>query len=173
MIKKWWAFRDLNPGPTGYEPVALTNWAKGPYSKNAATVGDGNISGASCRIRTYNPPVNSRMLYRWAKEALSKGFAWANPFCCHWPIFPVRLQTSIVGTGELNFRVRNGNGWTLTVKNTNYGKWLTPNTTIKLTSCQEVFPRWMCVPHIQRSGTPSGTRTLDTLIKSQVLYQLS
>ena len=25
----------------------------------------------------------------------------------------------------------------------------------------------------QWSGTPSGTRTLDTLIKSQVLYQLS
>ena len=23
--KKWWAFRDSNPGPTGYEPVALTN----------------------------------------------------------------------------------------------------------------------------------------------------
>ncbi len=21
----WWAFRDLNPGQTGYEPVALTN----------------------------------------------------------------------------------------------------------------------------------------------------
>ena len=58
------------------------------------------------------------------------------------PIFPVRLQTSIFGASELNFRVRNGNGWTLTAKNTNY-------------------------------GTPSGTRTLDTLIKSQVLYQLS
>ena len=57
-------------------------------------------------------------------------------------MFPARLQASIVGTGELNFRVRNGNGWTLTAKNTNY-------------------------------GTPSGTRTLDTLIKSQVLYQLS
>ena len=26
----WWIFRDSNPGPTGYEPVALTNWAKGP-----------------------------------------------------------------------------------------------------------------------------------------------
>ena len=26
----WWAFGDSNPGPTGYEPVALTNWAKGP-----------------------------------------------------------------------------------------------------------------------------------------------
>ena len=23
--KKWWGFRDSNPGPTGYEPVALTN----------------------------------------------------------------------------------------------------------------------------------------------------
>ena len=21
----WWAFRDLNPGPIGYEPTALTN----------------------------------------------------------------------------------------------------------------------------------------------------
>ena len=36
------------------------------------------------------------------------------------PIFPVRLQTSIFGRSELNFRVRNGNGWTLTVSNTNY-----------------------------------------------------
>ena len=24
-IKLWWAIRDSNPGPTGYEPVALTN----------------------------------------------------------------------------------------------------------------------------------------------------
>ena len=24
-ILSWWAFRDSNPGPTGYEPVALTN----------------------------------------------------------------------------------------------------------------------------------------------------
>ena len=27
----WWTFTDLNRGQTGYEPVALTNWAKGPY----------------------------------------------------------------------------------------------------------------------------------------------
>ena len=25
VIKEKWAFRDSNPGPTGYEPVALTN----------------------------------------------------------------------------------------------------------------------------------------------------
>ena len=34
------------------------------------------------------------------------------------PIFPVRLQTSIFGADELNFRVRDGNGWTLTAINT-------------------------------------------------------
>ena len=34
------------------------------------------------------------------------------------PIFPVRLQTSIFGASELNFRVRDGNGWTLTAINT-------------------------------------------------------
>ena len=26
----WWALRDSNPGLSGYEPEALTNWAKGP-----------------------------------------------------------------------------------------------------------------------------------------------
>ena len=31
---KWWTFRDSNPGPTGYEPVALTNWAKDPLPGN-------------------------------------------------------------------------------------------------------------------------------------------
>ena len=36
------------------------------------------------------------------------------------PILPVRLQTSIVGRNELNFRVRDGNGWTLVLINTNY-----------------------------------------------------
>ena len=24
-LEVWWAIRDSNPGPTGYEPVALTN----------------------------------------------------------------------------------------------------------------------------------------------------
>ena len=40
--------------------------------------------------------------------------------CQHRPILPGRLQPSIVGTGELNFRVRNGNGWTLTAKDADY-----------------------------------------------------
>ena len=36
------------------------------------------------------------------------------------PIFPVRRQTSIFGRSELNFRVRNGNGWTLALINTDF-----------------------------------------------------
>ena len=36
------------------------------------------------------------------------------------PIFPVRHQTSIVGRSELNFRVRNGNGCTLALIDTDY-----------------------------------------------------
>ena len=27
----WWTIRDSNPRPTGYEPVALTNWANDPF----------------------------------------------------------------------------------------------------------------------------------------------
>ena len=40
--------------------------------------------------------------------------------CQQWAIFPARLQASIFATAELNFRVRNGNGWTLCVKITDY-----------------------------------------------------
>ena len=36
------------------------------------------------------------------------------------PIFPGRCQPSIVGRDELNYRVRNGNGWTLALISTNY-----------------------------------------------------
>ena len=36
------------------------------------------------------------------------------------PILPGRYQPSIVGRSELNYRVRNGNGWTLTLINTNF-----------------------------------------------------
>ena len=35
------------------------------------------------------------------------------------PIFPGRRQPSIFGADELNCRVRDGNGWTLTAINTN------------------------------------------------------
>ena len=75
---------------------------------------------------------------------------WCQPL----PILPGRVQPSIVGTSELNYRVRNGNGWTLIVIDTN------------------CYVLGCCNEHIL-NGAPTGIRTRDTLIKSQVLYQLS
>ena len=40
--------------------------------------------------------------------------------CWQWAIFPVRRQTSIVASAELNFCVRNGNRWTLCGNITNF-----------------------------------------------------
>ena len=42
------------------------------------------------------------------------------------PIFPGRRQPSIVGRNELNYRVRNGNGWTLVLISTNYVSRISP-----------------------------------------------
>ena len=109
------------------------------------------------------------------------------------PIFPVRLQTSIVGRSELNFRVRNGNGWTLALISTNcmIATDLRQKQTMIFSISQRHWRsdlgdpyrirtdvkgvRGLCLNHLTNGpfGTPSGTRTLDTLIKSQVLYQLS
>ena len=76
--------------------------------------------------------------------------------CWHWPIFPSRRQPSIFGTAELNFRVRNGNGWTLCVKSTDF-----------ISNQYSIYR----LPTLH--GAPSGIRTRDPLIKSQLLYQLS
>ena len=76
-------------------------------------------------------------------------------------IFPGRFQPSIVSASELNCRVRDGNGCTLTAIGTDY------KCMGKTAAIPAVFPI------IIENGAPSGTRTRDTLIKSQVLYQLS
>ena len=59
-------------------------------------------------------PPNDLYTKKRGKRLLSSLLCW------RLPIFPDRCQSSIFGTSELNFRVRNGNGWTLTVRNTNY-----------------------------------------------------
>ena len=50
------------------------------------------------------------------------------------PIFPGRLQPSIFGRSELNFRVRNGNGWTLALINTDLLSFEKESTQRKLSS---------------------------------------
>ena len=156
------------------------------------------------------------------------------PFMLALPIFPVRLQTSIFGRSKLNFRVRNGNGWTLALISTNLLSFekeskqrkLSPSTSgelvflslpsfstaIILSNFQPLvkknFPdsppegrssnhkpakhlflsgdpygnrTHVCGVRGRRlnrltngpCGAPSGIRTRDPLIKSQLLYQLS
>ena len=53
------------------------------------------------------------------KNRSSRVFAAAS-LCQRRAIFPGRRQPSIVATDELNFRVRNGNGWTLIVIGTDF-----------------------------------------------------
>ncbi len=88
---KWWTVRDSNPGPTGYEPAALPTeltvhlyrllLSEGKKASNPRPivktppfcdvyqycrhdiVAAIPFVGAPCRIRTYDPAVNSRMLY--------------------------------------------------------------------------------------------------------------
>ena len=102
--------------------------------------------------------------------------------CWHRPIFPGRFQPSIFGTDELNFRVRYGNGWTLFAIDTDfYPTYGIPYFLTFSGDPYEIRTRVAGVrgrslrPLDQRAtiGTPSRARTVDTLIKSQVLYQLS
>ena len=108
-------------------------------------------------------------------------------------IFPGGCPPSIVSTSELNYRVRNGNGWTLIVIGTDsifnafnvksiyilhrfravffgdpYGI-RTHVAGVRGRSLRPLDQRAM----FKSGGTPSESRTPDTLIKSQVLYQLS
>ena len=96
------------------------------------------------------------------------------------PIFPGRLQPSIVSRSELNYCVRNGNRWTLTLISTNSMSSGLPenklNYKVFRALCQPSTPEIMVylpAHHNSGLGAPSGTRTRDPLIKSQLLYQLS
>ena len=63
------------------------------------------------------------------------------------PIFPGRLQPSIVGRSELNFRVRDGNGWTLALISTNYIA-----TTFAVTTIIFTFPLSVKRKMVTRTG---------------------
>ena len=115
----WWAFGDLNPGPSGYEPDALTNWAKGPSFK---------ILLGRKFAATYAVAANSWMAPQVGLEpttlrltaACSTDWAIEECKCARRVIFPGRLQPSIFTVNELNYCVRNGNRCTLITINTHY-----------------------------------------------------
>ena len=71
------------------------------------------------RLELWTPWLRVRCSTNWANGAYLF-FGYIKNKSWHRPIFPGRHQPSIFGTIELNFRVRNGNGWTLNVINTNF-----------------------------------------------------
>ena len=109
------------------------------------------------------------------------------------PIFTASRPATIVGGHELNFCVRDGNRWTLMPINTN-SLFTSFSRSAASRSLLGGDPygirthvngvRGRCLNHLTNGpsiasasllspGPPSGTRTRDPLIKSQLLYQLS
>ena len=94
MIEKAkWTFRDSNPGPTGYEPVALTNWAKGPKYLIKVKADD--------RTRTDNLLITNQLLCQLSHigEMTPRGFGpllppWKGDVLTAWP-------RSLIHTGSL------------------------------------------------------------------------
>ena len=130
--------------------------------------------------------INSHALYRLSYGGIYK--------CWRLPIFTGRFQPTIFGTTELNFCVRDGNRWTLSVINTNlfisllfftlgsFGDPCGTRTRVaavrgrslnRLTNGPILLESELAFHQLFLFGAPSGVRTRDTLIKSQVLYQLS
>ena len=137
-------------------------------------------------LEPVTPRLTAACSTDWAIKAFKVFYHLSSPkvvLCRHCLIFPGRFQPSIVSTDELNYCVRDGNGWTLIAKNTDYLNfssrsvfWLISHGDPYEIRTRVAGVRGRCLrPLDQRAviGTPSGTRTLDTLIKSQVLYQLS
>ena len=108
------------------------------------------------------------------------------------PIFPARLQASIFGRSELNFRVRNGNGWTLALINTNYFPSkkkvskenfrraflsLPSFSTISIISdfltLSRTFLLKVLFSHSKRSGDPYGNRTHVCGVRGRRLNRLT
>ena len=124
------------------------------------------------------PPFKGRR-FHYQVQSLSKFYAQqkSDPqntsrffnLCWHRSIFPGSRPPSIFDTDELNFCVRNGNRWILIAISTDLNGDPWENRTPDYAVRGRRLSRLTNGPY----GAPSGTRTRDPLIKSQLLYQLS
>ena len=167
----WWcANRDSNPGPTGYEPVALTNWAKGPNISIAVT----NVAAIPLAPPVGFEPTTLRLTAAcstcWAKEAKAKGLTCAKPFDVG-----IDLSSRSVSRQVLSALVSLTSVFGMGTGGPSPLKTPTAFGTHQILHYYALIVKSFFKGKRISSpcGTPSGTRTLDTLIKSQVLYQLS
>ena len=78
------------------------------------------FSGSPNWARTSDIMINSHALYRLSYGGIYEPCIKRYRVVSALPIFPGGCPPSIFGTFELNYRVRDGNGWTLKVINTDY-----------------------------------------------------
>ena len=116
-------------------------------------------------LEPVTPWLTVRCSTDWAMEEYAIRDTRGIPNMCRlWPIFPTRRQASIFGTAELNFRVRNGYGWTLCVKITDFC------VSVDLSSqlvAKWVFSALQSLTSVFGMGT-GGPSALETLTKAQI-----
>ena len=108
--------RPFLPGGTPDDRQALLDSRKLRPDKNVIkrkipALNEQVFSGDPCGNRTHVNGVRGRCLNRLTNGPYKKRSR-------HLPIFTGRFQPTIVGTSELNYCVRNGNRWDLTVIDT-------------------------------------------------------
>ena len=121
-----------------YEPMWLVSkWSLSLGLRSEISGGDEEIrtldpllAGQVLSQLSYTPIIRKSNLTFYIKSAFCLGLdlliflrypgRLLSPRCQHWAIFPCGRPQSIFTTAELNFRVRNGNGWTLCVYNTDF-----------------------------------------------------
>ena len=95
-------------------PARVTFYArhllKSVYKEKSTTSNEVVLFGDPCGNRTHVNGVRGRCLNRLTNGPYKRSR--------HLPIFTGRFQPTIFGTSELNFCVRNGNRWNLTVIDT-------------------------------------------------------
>ena len=96
--------------------------------------------------------------------------------CWQWAIFPVRRQTSIFASAELNFCVRNGNRWTLCDNITNFARfWRTICISNELSSrfvAKQVFSPQQSLTSVFGMGTGGPSAIISLILSPNIEKEL-
>ena len=139
-----WTCGDSNPGPTGYEPVALTNWATGPHMK------------ADERTRTVNLLITNQLLCQLSHIGMSL-------LSCFLFLFLLSLMTPR-GFEPL---LPPWKGGVLTAWPWSLVSCFCPCSFLPVFSF--LFPV-LCTCFLMQKSSPSRARTYNPSVNSRVLY---
>ena len=96
----WWALRDSNPGPSGYEPEALTNWAKGPYKKTPVPLNWGFPLAPQVGLEPTTLRLTAACSTGWAIEKYKKVGIYLSSRVVSNQVFSAPMSlTSVFGMG--------------------------------------------------------------------------